>query len=230
MAHSVNAPRQAPRNPHTANTTEINHSDVPIRLFKSDFLEFFTHITPLAVAIIFVPTILFFVIRPIMRLTPGQGWTHIPVGIVAGLFLWTFAEYVLHRFVFHFDPKSERLAKFWFMFHGVHHAQPQLKTRLVMPPALSIPLAALFYLLYDVVVGRLIGAPAWVDPIFAGFLTGYFVYDMIHYATHHWPMRSGVLKYLKRYHMMHHFKTPQERFGVSSPLWDVVFRTKPAGN
>jgi dihydroceramide fatty acyl 2-hydroxylase len=41
-------------------------------------------------------------------------------------------------------------------------------------------------------------------------------------------MRSRWAKYLKRYHMMHHFKTPQARYGVSSPVWDVVFRTKPA--
>jgi sterol desaturase/sphingolipid hydroxylase (fatty acid hydroxylase superfamily) len=208
---------------HTSNTLDINHSDVPIRLFESDFLEFFTHITPLAVTIIWVPVIIFFLARSISRLDPGQGWAHIPLGILIGLFLWTFAEYTLHRFVFHYDPKSERLAETWFMFHGVHHAQPQLKTRLVMPPAVSIPLAILFYFLFDLVFGRLLGAPQWVDPLFTGFMVGYLVYDLIHYATHHWPIRGGYMKYLKRYHMMHHFKTPSARYGVSSPVWDVVF-------
>ena len=213
---------------HTANTTEINHSEVPIRLFKSDFLEFFTHITPLAVAIIWVPVILFFLIRSVIQATQGGGWVQVPLGLLIGLVLWTFAEYTLHRFVFHFDPKLERLAKFWFMFHGVHHVQPQLKTRLVMPPAVSIPLAVLFYFFYKLLIGTIFGAPLWVDPVFTGFMLGYFIYDMIHYWTHHWPMRWGYLKYLKRYHMMHHFKTPQARFGVSSPIWDVVFGTKPA--
>jgi sterol desaturase/sphingolipid hydroxylase (fatty acid hydroxylase superfamily) len=229
MAQSVKAaPGQGPvRRAHTANTTDINHSDIPIRLFKSDFLEFFTHISPVAVTIIWTPVILFFMIRPIVNLAPGSAWAHIPLGFLAGLFLWTFAEYMIHRFVFHYDPKSERVAKIWFMFHGVHHVQPQLKTRLVMPPALSIPLAILFYFAYDLVVGKALNAPAWVDPIFSGFMLGYLVYDLTHYATHHWPMRWGVLKYLKRYHMMHHFKTPQARYGVSSPVWDVVFGTKP---
>ena len=213
---------------YTANTTEINHSDVPIRLFKSDFLEFFTHITPLAIIIIWVPVIIFFIARPIEQLAPGQGWLHIPLGMLIGMALWTFAEYTLHRFVFHFDPKSERLAKIWFTFHGVHHVQPQLKTRLVMPPVVSIPLGILFYFFYNLVIGRLLGLPQWVDPIFAGFMIGYLAYDLIHYATHHWPIRGGYLKYLKRYHMMHHFKTPQARYGVSSPVWDIVFRTKPA--
>ena len=227
MAQSVNVKPGKARNPHTANTLDINHSDVPIRLFKSDFLEFFTHISPVAVTIIWAPVILFFLIRPIVNLAPGAGWAHIPVGFLVGLFIWTFAEYTIHRFVFHFDPKSERVAKIWFMFHGVHHAQPQLKTRLVMPPVLSIPLAFLFYFLYYFVVGRALGAAAWVDPLFSGFMLGYLVYDLTHYATHHWPMRNGALKYLKRYHMLHHFKTPSARYGVSSPLWDVVFRTKP---
>jgi sterol desaturase/sphingolipid hydroxylase (fatty acid hydroxylase superfamily) len=230
MAHSVKASgvaQGAPRNPHTANTTQFNHSDVPIRLFKSDFLEFFTHISPVVVMIIWTPVILFFLARSIVQLSAGQSWLFIPAGFLVGVFLWTFAEYSIHRFVFHFDPESERVAKIWFMFHGVHHAQPQLKTRLVMPPILSIPGAILFYFLFYFLVGKLLGAPQWVDPVFAGFITGYLVYDMTHYATHHWPMRSGVGKYLKRYHMMHHFKTPQARYGVSSPMWDAVFRTKP---
>jgi sterol desaturase/sphingolipid hydroxylase (fatty acid hydroxylase superfamily) len=40
-------------------------------------------------------------------------------------------------------------------------------------------------------------------------------------------MRWGMLKALKRYHMLHHYKTPNERFGVSSPTWDAVFGTLP---
>jgi sterol desaturase/sphingolipid hydroxylase (fatty acid hydroxylase superfamily) len=56
---------------------------------------------------------------------------------------------------------------------------------------------------------------------------GYLIYDITHYATHHFPMRGKVLKFLKRYHMQHHYKTPDQRFGVSSPLWDWVFGTLP---
>jgi sterol desaturase/sphingolipid hydroxylase (fatty acid hydroxylase superfamily) len=211
----------------TANTLEINHSDVPIRLFKSDFLEFFTHISPLAVLIIWTPVALFFLVKSIVDLAPGQSWAFIPAAFLAGLFVWTFTEYVVHRFVFHFDPKNERVARIWFMFHGVHHVQPQLKTRLVMPPALSIPMAFVLYGLFYVIFGALLGQPQWLAPFFSGFILGYLAYDMTHYATHHLPMRSGVLKYLKRYHMQHHFKTPQQRYGVSSPLWDAVFGTKP---
>ena len=62
--------------------------------------------------------------------------------------------------------------------------------------------------------------------MFSGFITGYLLYDMTHYATHHFPMRSGYLKFLKRYHMLHHFKTPDGVWPLT--VWDYVFRTIPA--
>jgi len=212
----------------SANTLEINHSDEPIRLFKSDFLEFFTHIHPAVVVIIWLPVAAFFMWRAITSVPAGASWAYIPISFLIGIVLWTFTEYTMHRFVFHYEPKSEAVQKVFFLFHGVHHAQPQLKTRLVMPPIVSIPMAIIFYALFTLVFGVLLNLPYLVAPTFSGFIVGYLIYDMIHYATHHFPMRSGYLKYLKRYHMLHHFKTPSARFGVSSPVWDVVFRTKPA--
>jgi sterol desaturase/sphingolipid hydroxylase (fatty acid hydroxylase superfamily) len=212
----------------SANTLEISHSDEPIRLFKSDFLEFFTHIHPAVVVIIWLPVAAFFMWRAITSVPAGVSWAYIPLSFLFGMLLWTFTEYIMHRFVFHYDPKGERMQKFFFLFHGVHHAQPQLKTRLVMPPIISIPMAIVFYALFALLFGVLLDLPYLVAPTFAGFIIGYLIYDMIHYATHHFPMRSRAMKYLKRYHMMHHFKTPSARFGVSSPAWDIVFKTKPA--
>ncbi len=211
----------------TANTLEINHSDVPIRLFKSDFLEFFTHIHPGVVVIIWLPVAAFFLWRAIAGIPAGGSWATIPFSFVLGIFLWTLTEYIMHRFVFHYDPKSEQMQKIFYTFHGVHHAQPQLKTRLVMPPVVSIPMAILFYAIFALVFGVLLGVPQLVAPTFSGFILGYLVYDMIHYATHHWPMRWGYLKFVKRYHMMHHFKKPNAYYGVSSPVWDMVFKTQP---
>ena len=209
---------------------KIDHSDEPVRLFRSNFLEFFTHISPVVVLIIWVPAVVFFVWRSAdqVALPAGASWLQIPVAVLLGVFIWTLTEYVVHRFVFHYHARTPGLQKIFFMFHGVHHHQPQCKTRLVMPPAVSIPMAVLFYGIFYLAVGQLLGAPSWVPALFAGFILGYLVYDMIHYATHHFPMRSGYLRYLKRYHMQHHFKTPERRFGVSSPLWDKVFGTMPA--
>jgi sterol desaturase/sphingolipid hydroxylase (fatty acid hydroxylase superfamily) len=202
-----------------------NHDETPIRLFKSDFMEFFTHINPVAVIIIWLPVVAAMLILP-------SGAKPTPVGILAGgwavgLFLWTLAEYLLHRFVFHFRPKTPRMERITFLFHGVHHAQPQCKTRLVMPPVVSIPLASLFYGAFWLIAGNLFHSPAWVNPLMAGFITGYLAYDLTHYATHHFAMRSGYAKYIKRYHIMHHYKNPDGLYGVSSPIWDYVFRTNP---
>ena len=96
-----------------------------------------------------------------------------------------------------------------------------------MPPVLSIPLAALFYGVFYLVTVILLKTPYWINPLFSAFLTGYLIYDLGHYAQHHLPMRSGYAHYIKRYHMPHHYKTPTQRFGVSSPVWDYVFGTKP---
>ncbi len=204
----------------------INHDPEPIRLFKSDFLEFFTHITPLAVVILWSPVILFFLARAVLA---GDGGTllRVPAGLLGGHFLWTFIEYSVHRWVFHFRPRTAWQERVIFLFHGIHHAQPQCKTRLVMPPVVSVPMAFAVYGLLDVLASRLLGAPQWIDPLFAGSVIGYLAYDLIHYGTHHWPMHGRVLKYLKRHHMLHHFKTPDQRFGVSSPLWDLAFGTLP---
>jgi dihydroceramide fatty acyl 2-hydroxylase len=205
---------------------EISHAKEPIRLFKSDFLEFFTHIHPAVVLVIWTPVVAYCLA---VAIRPGSASPlGLTLGFLAGLFLWTFAEYTLHRFVFHFPPRTPRQERLVFLFHGIHHAQPQCKTRLVMPPAVSIPLALLFYGVFHLVLATLLGIPAGVAPTFAGFVAGYLVYDMTHYATHHFPMRRGFLRFLKRYHMQHHYKTPTERFGVSSPLWDIVFDTMPA--
>jgi len=206
----------------------IDHSDVPIRLFKSDFMEFFSHINPIAVLVIWLPVTAFFLIRAILRAPAGAFPWYIPLGMLIGLAVWTISEYLLHRFVFHYPAKSERGQRITFLFHGIHHAQPQIKTRLVMPPVVSIPLAAVFFGLFYLIILVLFKTPLWFDPIFSAFILGYLIYDMVHYSTHHFPMRRGYMKFIKRYHMQHHYKTPNQRYGVSSPLWDFVFRTYPA--
>lgn len=205
----------------------VDHSDVPIRLFKSDFLEFFTHINPLVVVILWLPMSVYFFIKAALTLPEGASMAILPLGFFLGLFLWTFSEYTLHRFLFHFPAKNQVQKRIIFLFHGVHHAQPQCKTRLVMPPVVSIPLAAIFYGLFVLIFSFLLGAPLWVAPTFSGFILGYLAYDLTHYATHHLPMRIGYLKFLKRYHMQHHYKTPDRRYGVTSPIWDLVFKTRP---
>jgi sterol desaturase/sphingolipid hydroxylase (fatty acid hydroxylase superfamily) len=200
--------------------------ETPVRLFKSDFLEFFSHMSPIAVLVIFLPMVAYFLWRA-FTLNMGRSILLIVAAFLVGLIIWTPSEYLLHRFVFHFSPPnpSEKMKRFLFLMHGVHHAQPRVKTRLVMPPALSIPLSALFYLLFWLVIGRLLNLPALAPAVFAGFMLGYVIYDTTHYALHHFSFSGGYWQKLRRHHMAHHFKTHNMRFGVSSWIWDDVFHT-----
>lgn len=203
---------------------EINTSDEPLRLFKSNFLEFFTHISPIAVLVIWLPVIGIFIYLSIIS---SVSVVVILVGFVLGLIIWTFAEYILHRFVFHFPAETPWQQRLSFLFHGIHHAQPRVKTRLVMPPAVSIPLAAIFLGLFYLIFGVIFSLTQWTSPIFAGFIAGYLLYDMLHYSTHHISMKNRYFRMVRRQHMHHHFKTPNMRFGVTSPIWDYVFGTMP---
>jgi sterol desaturase/sphingolipid hydroxylase (fatty acid hydroxylase superfamily) len=140
--------------------------------------------------------------------------------VIFGLLIWTLVEYTMHRWVFHYQPRSRWGKQLHFLFHGVHHDYPKDASRLVMPPIVSIPLALFFFGLFLLVFGRI--AP----PVFAGFLLGYLFYDMVHYATHHFSMKSGVWLWLKKYHMRHHYDDDHSGYGVSSPLWDYIFGTR----
>ena len=78
----------------------------------------------------------------------------------AGSLIWTLTEYWLHRLVFHWEPKFRGGDRLHFIIHGVHHDHPNDALRLVMPPAVSIPLAALFFGLFVLVFGDAPRLPA----------------------------------------------------------------------
>ena len=150
---------------------------------------------------------------------------HIPVTEIAGLaalalLVWTLLEYTIHRFLFHAKAKRPPAKFIVFVVHGIHHDAPRDKTRLVMPPVPAAILVAVLWPLFSLFI-----RPPWIEPFMASFLMWYLAYDYIHYATHHFPMRNRVARYVKRHHMEHHFKRSDRHFGVSSPLWDWVFRT-----
>ena len=189
-----------------------------VRLFKSDFWERFSHVHPITPLIMWTPVISYLLWRAVV--VHGLSLEVIaPLG-VAGFFVWTLAEYGLHRFVFHYKATSKRQERFVFIMHGLHHEDPKDATRLVMPPAPGLIWATILFFLFRLLLG-----PSLVEPFFAFFLVGYLCYDYIHFSVHHFTPRTRVGRYLKQSHMMHHFVSPNARWGVSSPLWDYVFNT-----
>jgi sterol desaturase/sphingolipid hydroxylase (fatty acid hydroxylase superfamily) len=203
------------------------HEAEPVRLFKSGFLEFLSHVKPATVLVLWSPVALFFVYESVAHTRGSLDVTFTVLGIMAGWFIWTLAEYLLHRFFFHYHPKTERFKRVFFLAHGVHHAQPLCRTRLVMPPVISVPLAIIFFGLFHFVLDVIVGRPGWFSPVFAGFVIGYIVYDMMHYTLHHARARNAYILMCRRQHMQHHGTCPGMRFGVSSPVWDYVFGTMP---
>jgi len=134
----------------------------------------------------------------------------------------TLTEYWLHRVIFHFEPDGGIGARLHWIIHGVHHDHPNDPMRLVMPPAVSVPLAAaVFGLLY------LAFGSSYAPGIGAGFFLGYLVYDMMHYYLHHFRPRGWLGRMLRERHMRHHFQDDTRGFGISAPYWDDVFRTSP---
>jgi sterol desaturase/sphingolipid hydroxylase (fatty acid hydroxylase superfamily) len=200
--------------------TTTSKPDESIRLFRNDFLESLTHVHPIVPLLFWSPVAAWLLWRSLsVHALPVGG---IALSAVFGLLVWTLSEYFLHRVVFHYQAKS-RLGKYLvYMFHGVHHDAPRDKTRLVMPPAGAVIVMCILWLVFSLVVP----AP-WIEPFVAFFIIGYLIYDYIHYATHHFPMKNRALHFLKVYHLQHHYGEKGLRYGVSSPLWDLLFGTYP---
>lgn len=187
-------------------------------LFKSEFLNFFSRVHPAVPAVIFVPVV---IAMEWLGVDRGYGILSLLLLSLAGVGIWTLTEYWLHRLVFHWEPDNAFGRRMHFIIHGIHHDHPNDKLRLVMPPSVSIPLAGLFFLGFWAIFGNA------AFPLFAGFIFGYLVYDYTHYYVHHFVPKSDLGKKLREQHMRHHFQDHRFGYGVSSPLWDVVFGTLP---
>jgi len=188
------------------------------QLFESDFLNFFSRVHPAVPAIVFVPVVI-----AVEWLGASGGYAAWQLFLLSlgGIGIWTLTEYWLHRLIFHWEPDNAFGRRMHFIIHGIHHDHPNDKLRLVMPPSVSIPLAALFFLGFIAVLGDA-GYPA-----FGGFMLGYLGYDYTHYYVHHFVPKTKVGKRLREAHMRHHFQDHRYGFGVSSPIWDAVMGTLP---
>lgn len=129
-----------------------------------------------------------------------------------GLGAWTLIEYAMHRFVLHALPP-------FCGWHAQHHARP---TALICTPTLVS--GALF--------AGLVFAPAWAlgglwraCPLTLGLLIGYQFYSLTHHALHHWRADNAWLRQRKRHHSLHHHGDQPGFYGVTTSLWDQVFRT-----
>jgi len=188
------------------------------RLFKSDYMEMMTKTHPLVIYSMYLPVIVF-------MLYYGAAYKGVNAGIeallfIAGVLFWSLFEYVMHRYLFHMIVESPRARRFVYTMHGVHHEYPRDQERLFMPPIPSLLVATIIFTIMRLTMGW------YAFSFFPGFLLGYLMYGSMHFAIHAFAPPK-FLKALWRNHHLHHYKAPDKGFGVSSVLWDVVFRTVP---
>lgn len=189
-------------------------------LFRNKFLEYLTRTT------IFPPIVLHLSISTVLF---WYGISKLDIllsfGILAflgGAIFWSFAEYNVHRFLYHTETNSKFLLNLQHKAHGIHHQYPIDPTRLAMPPIPGLLLSGVFFVVFWLVNST------YVFVFFPGFMIGYLTYISIHYAQHR--VKSpiyGPWKALWRHHHIHHYINPYLAHGVSTRLWDYVFGTMP---
>lgn len=199
----------------------------PLRLFRSETLEKFTHTPVYVVPLFWLPVAALFAWHGLRAWPAEVAWQWYPLSILLGFALvWTLTEYVMHRLVFHSKPRWRWQEEMMFLIHGIHHVQPHTATRLVVPVTVSAPVGGLF--LWGIKgMCELLGIAHLSFPFMTGFILGYVTYDLLHYTLHHVAVQHPWLKRLRRHHMEHHFKDSTTRFGVTSEAWDHVFGTHP---
>ena len=135
------------------------------------------------------------------------------IAFLIGLGIWTFAEYLLHRFVLHHVPGIKEM-------HDAHHEDekaligtPTWLSFVIIAGGVLVPL----YFVLDFVK---------MSGLSAGIIVGYLWYITVHHMVHHWEVRPDSYGYrLKRRHALHHYFDDHGNFGVSSGFWDKVFGT-----
>ncbi|RMH41247.1 MAG: hypothetical protein D6689_11525 [Deltaproteobacteria bacterium] len=138
------------------------------------------------------------------------------IAVAAGAFGWTFAEYALHNWYGHRARGRNDFSR----EHLAHHARVMYFAPARKKVAGAAIMTALAAPVAVVVAGAAHGAAA-----VAGFLAAYIAYEWLHRRAHtHAPIgRYG--RWLRKHHFYHHFGDPRHNHGVTSPLWDILFRT-----
>lgn len=135
------------------------------------------------------------------------------VCLLTGIALWTVVEYFMHRYVLH------RLAP-----HYQHHDEPETLAYIFAPLWLSGVSATVLWALLSLAIGSWQRAAL----VLAATVAGYLFYEALHVRMHS-PVAGGkLLRVLRKHHFYHHFADDSRCYGVTSPIWDYVFRTKSA--
>ena len=138
------------------------------------------------------------------------------IGLGFGVLLWTFLEYVIHRFLFHRRVLGAKVAK----EHLLHHAKVDHFAHWSVKVALAVPVLLAIVTLASLVVGWRLGVS-----VPTGVLLGYGFYEVLHRRIHVRAPLNAYGRWARRHHLLHHFGKSDMNHGVTSPLWDLAFGT-----
>jgi len=143
----------------------------------------------------------------------------LPILIAAllGAFTWSLLEYCIHRWLGH-DRRFR--GNLFGREHTRHHSEGDY-----FAPTWKKGLAALG------VLGAVLGPAIFVAGVAAGTayavgLAGFYgFYEVLHRREHTHAGIGAYGRWARRHHFYHHFVNPRMNHGVTSPIWDLVFRT-----
>jgi sterol desaturase/sphingolipid hydroxylase (fatty acid hydroxylase superfamily) len=145
--------------------------------------------------------------------TASYAWVEWCGALVLGVAIWTFAEYIFHRFILHDFP-------YFADMHDAHHADP---TGFVGTPTWFSAAVIIFGILLPLWWGTNFD---FASGLTTGFMLGYLWYVGIHHAVHHLQVKqSSYFFRARRRHALHHFARQSCNFGVTTGFWDRVFGT-----
>jgi len=150
---------------------------------------------------------------------------HILAGVITvmafilGAYIWTLAEYLLHRFAMH-ELKGKTMMSREHLEHHVRSTWSFSATHLLSWAGVLLVGAALWLPLGWFVLGPITGASLAV-----GWACGYFFYEYQHAVAHLRPPKNRYQRWVRRNHFHHHFGQPMKNHGVSTLIWDKVFGT-----
>ncbi len=156
----------------------------------------------------------------IIKSIPFQSSTSLFFGICLffGWIIWTFFEYILHRFIWHGKKPDGRRPQSDPFNHLYHHKHPgEIRVSKTNRIIILSGTAILLYIsirLHDYFT------------IFTGFVIGFASYTFMHYLLHQ-KITQKVLARHVRYHICHHCKYPDKCFGITVTWWDDLFGTYP---
>lgn len=143
------------------------------------------------------------------------------IGVLSGVFYWTFLEYAIHRFAYHTPYKSKLIYYFLGSFHLYHH-KDMSDHRILNAGFLMIYLMTPTVLLPFIL---LIEKSFFLYSMALGLTLAYYGYECVHYLLHYKHYTKGYLGFIQNYHMHHHDKAPNKNFGNTSQIWDVLLGT-----